>query len=62
MSRSEDIAIISSVMKKAETDLAKLFIIMKSEGSFQRDINLAADKALDSLDALKGVVKIVKVK
>jgi hypothetical protein len=62
MSRADDVKLITGTMSRADEDLQKLITTLTNPGSFRADINAAVDKSLDSLDALKSVIKIVKVK
>jgi hypothetical protein len=62
MSRPDDVKLITGTMGKVDDDMQDLIRRLSSEGSMRADINAAVDKALNSLDALKGVIKIVKVK
>ena len=62
MSRPDDVKLITGTMGKVGDDMQDLIRRLSSEGSMRADINAAVDKALNSLDALKGVIKIVKVK
>jgi len=63
MTRVDDSKIIQLSWDKASHDIARLMHNLTDQSPvMQATINDAADKALDSLDALKGQIRAVKVK
>jgi hypothetical protein len=62
MSRTADVELISKTMSRTNEDLQMLLKDMATTGLDKWHINNSVDKALNSLDALKSIIKIVKVK